>query len=148
MHIYLFSLRSVITQRDEMNLIFICSFFLREIQMAQGKRKSDVLESDISSEKYPKNASNILHLTDDHCLEKDYQNLFRTMADQLINHHELVVMEEHCFRLCEIEFYFYHSTRHSDTFAHRHPEQEHHSHWYFHRQGTSTTANYKAGTYK
>lgn len=116
--------------------------------MAQVKRKSDVLESDVSSEKHAKTISNILQLTDDHLGENDYQTQFHTMADQLINHHELVVMEEHCFRLCEIEFYFYHSIRHPDTFAHRHPEQEHHSHWYFHRQGTANTANYKAGTYK
>lgn len=139
---------SVISQRHEMQLIFIRSFFQRQIHMAQGKRKSDVLESDIPSEKSSKTDSNLLHLNDEHFLEKDYQNFFRTMADQLINQHELVVMNEHCFRLCEIEFYFYHSARHPDTFAHRHPEQEHHSHWYFHRQGTSSTANYKAGTYK
>jgi len=119
--------------------------------MSHNKRKSDVLEAEIATEKHTKIESNIddfLRLNDGHFVERDYQLAFRTIADQLINHYELVVNKENLFRLCEIEFYFYHSIRHPDTFAHRHPEQEHYSNWYFHRQGTSSTASYKAGTYK
>ncbi len=54
--------------------------------------------------------------------ENDYQLAFQTIAKKLINNHELVINEQEIFRLCEIEFYFYHQIRHSDTFAHRHPE--------------------------
>lgn len=115
--------------------------------MSFNKRKSNVLETEISTEKHT-NTDDFLGLNDGNFAEKDYQFAFQTIADRLINCYELVVNKENLFRLCEIEFYFYHSIRHSDTFAHRHPEQEHHSNWYFHRQGTSTTASYKAGTYK
>lgn len=121
-------------------------------RMSHNTRKSDdVIEPIATNEKRTKiesNTNDLLRLNDTDFSENDYQAAFRTIADKLINCHELVVNEENCFRLSEIEFYFYHHIRHADTFAHRHPEQEHYSNWYFHRQGTSTTASYKAGTYK
>jgi hypothetical protein len=119
--------------------------------MSHNKRKSDVNEPIVDKEKRSKiesDTNDFLRLNDAHFDENDYQLAFQTIADKLINYHELVVNEQDCFRLCEIEFYFYHQTRHPDTFAHRHPEQQHQSNWYFHRQGTSSTASYKAGTYK
>jgi hypothetical protein len=117
------------------------------------KRKSDQTESvtanaETTDDKRLKTSSDFLLLNDQESTEQDYQTIFHTLANRLINHHELVLGQSHHFRLCELEFYFYHSTRHSDTFAHRHPEQQHHARWYFHRQGTSPTAGYKAGTYK
>jgi hypothetical protein len=111
------------------------------------KRKSEVMET-VKRTKIESDTNDFLRLNDTNLTENDYQIAFQTIANQLINCHELVVNDEHCFRLCEIEFYFYHQLRHPDTFAHRHPEQIHSSNWYFHRQGTSTTASYKAGTYK
>ncbi len=120
-------------------------------QMSHNKRKSDAIEPIVDPEKRTKIESetdHLLRLKDDEFAETDYQLTFQTIAEKLINSHQLVVNNEHFFRLCEIEFYLYHQTRHPDTFAHRHPEQVHHSNWYFHRQGTSATANYKAGTYK
>ena len=125
----------------------------RSFQMAEKKRKSNVLETEVmKDDKHAKidskTTNDLLRLNDENFEEKDYQNAFQTIANQLLNHYELVVNKDNLFRLCEIEFYFYHSTRHPDTFAHRHPEQIHPANWYFHRQGTSTTASYKAGTYK
>ena len=129
---------------------------LFSFQMTHSKRKSDVSEAALEAVELPKekrskfesNTNDLLLLSDAHCVETDYQTVFQTIADKLINSYELVLNEKHIFRLSEIEFYFYHQTRHPDTFAHRHPEQQHHSNWYFHRQGTSPTASYKAGTYK
>ncbi len=116
--------------------------------MSHNKRKSDEVDNG-KRRKIESDTNDFLRLNDKNFAESDYQIAFQTIADKLINSHELVVNEEeHCFRLCEIEFYFYHQTRHPDTFAHRHPEQQHQSNWYFHRQGTSSTASYKAGTYK
>ena len=117
--------------------------------MAAAKRKLDAAEPAL--EKRPKIEANIadfLRLNDGDFTESDYQGAFRTIADRLINEHELVLNDVNVFRLCELEFYFYHSLRHADTFAHRHPEQEEPAKWYFHRQGASPTASYKAGTYK
>jgi hypothetical protein len=119
--------------------------------MSHNKRKSDAIEPIIDNEKRSKiesDTNDLLRLNDTNFNENDYQIAFQIIADKLINYHELVVNEQNLFRLCEIEFYFYHHIRHPDTFAHRHPEQVHHSNWYFHRQGTSSTASYKAGTYK
>ena len=124
--------------------------------MSRNKRKSDLIEPAIDKieaikdkrSKIESDTNNFLLLNDTQFTETDYQSAFQTIADKLINSHELVINEQHFFRLCEIEFYLYHQLRHPDTFAHRHPEQEHHSNWYFHRQGTSSTASYKAGTYK
>lgn len=119
--------------------------------MSHNKRKSDVVEPIIDNPKHTKiesDTNDLLRLNDRNFNENDYQIAFEKIADKLINCHELIVNEENFFRLCEIEFYFYHHIRHPDTFAHRHPEQQHYSNWYFHRQGTSSTANYKAGTYK
>ncbi|CAF2129148.1 unnamed protein product [Rotaria magnacalcarata] len=124
--------------------------------MTHRKRKSDVSEYtrdevELPNEKRSKvesNTNDLLLLNDTHYIETDYQTVFQTIADKLINSYELVLNAKHIFRLSEIEFYFYHQTRHPDTFAHRHPEQQRHSNWYFHRQGTSSTASYKAGTYK
>src|ERR1700722_20341478 len=62
--------------------------------------------------------SNFLHLDDSLFIETDYQAAFHSIADKLINSYELVINEEHLFRVSEIEFYFYHSIRHPDTFAH------------------------------
>jgi hypothetical protein len=124
--------------------------------MSCNKRKSDLIEPAIDQTEATKDkrskidtdTNNFLLLNDTQFTETDYQSAFRTIADKLINSHELVINEQHFFRLCEIEFYLHHQLRHPDTFAHQHPEQEHHSNWYFHRQGTSLTASYKGGTYK
>ena len=127
------------------------SSFCRLLQMSLRKRKSDAIEQVIENTKHTKieSATNeLLYLNDENFTENDYQGAFQAIAEKLINSHELVVNKEICFRLCEIEFYLYQKTRHQDTFAHRHPEQIHYTNWYFHRQGTSTTASYKAGTYK
>ena len=113
--------------------------------MANKRRQSD---DSISVDKRTKSETNFLDIQDDKAVEEDYQTIFHTLANRLINRHELVVDNQHCFRLTELEFYYYPPTRHADTFAHRHPEQTEHSLWYFHRQGTSATASYKAGTYK
>ena len=124
--------------------------------MSRNKRKWDTVEPELdkvelTKDKCSKNelvSDDFLRLNDTNFIEADYQTAFETIADKLINSHELVMNEQHLFRLCEIEFYFYHPTRHPDTYAHRHPEQQHYSSWYFHRQGTSPTASYKSGTYK
>ncbi|CAF3133477.1 unnamed protein product [Rotaria sp. Silwood2] len=124
--------------------------------MSHNKRKSNVIEPEVekvelTTEKRSKidlTTNDFLRLNDVDFIETNYQNAFQTIADKLINSYELVINEQHFFRLSEIEFYFYHQIRHPDTFAHRHPEQQYHSNWYFHRQGTSPTAGYKAGTYK
>lgn len=112
------------------------------------KRKSADTGLDEKRSKIEPISNDFLQLNDSDFNEKDYQNCFQTIADKLINSYELVFNDKDYFRLCEIEFYFYHQTRHPDTFAHRHPEQNSYSNWYFHRQGTSPTANYKGGTYK
>ncbi|CAF1241262.1 unnamed protein product [Adineta steineri] len=124
--------------------------------MSRNKRKLNITESNTTDveepiEKYAKiesDSTDLLRLDDKHFNETDYQNAFQTIANKLMNGYELVINKEHNFRLCEIEFYLYHQIRHQDTFAHRHPEQIHYSNWYFHRQGTSSTASYKGGTYK
>ncbi len=124
--------------------------------MSHNKRKLNVIEPstdkvELTKEKRSKidcDSNDLFRLNDAHFIETDYQDAFQTIANKLINHHELVLNQQSFFRLCEIEFYFYHQIRHADTFAHRHPEQEHSSNWYFHRQGTSSTASYKGGTYK
>ncbi|CAF0802449.1 unnamed protein product [Rotaria sp. Silwood1] len=124
--------------------------------MSHSKRKADVIEPEVEKDELTKEkhskidstTNDFLRLNDTNFIETDYQIVFQTIADKLINSYELVLNEQHFFRLSEIEFYFYHHIRHPDTFAHRHPEQQYHSNWYFHRQGTSPTASYKAGTYK
>jgi hypothetical protein len=134
-----------------MKLITEKTFRLLQIhfQMSRTKRKSDTIEPTVEKRsKIESDTNELLHLNDQNFTETDYQVAFKKVADRLINSHELVLNDEHFFRLCELEFYFYHQTRHPDTFAHRHPEQVHYSNWYFHRQGTSSTASYKAGTYK
>ncbi|CAF0909738.1 unnamed protein product [Rotaria sordida] len=124
--------------------------------MSYSKRKLDVIEPEVDKieltkekrSKIDSTTNDFLRLNDTDFIETDYQAAFQTIANRLINSYELVLNEQHFFRLCEIEFYFYHQIRHPDTFAHRHPLQQHHSNWYFHRQGTSLTAGYKAGSYK
>lgn len=117
--------------------------------MSIKRRQSDVeVNEPISNEKRTKIERNFLDFNDENSNENDYQTFFHSIADRLINEYELVVDQQHFFRLTELEFYYYHPTRHADTFAHRHPEQSEHSLWYFHRQGTSPTASYKSGTYK
>ncbi|CAF0886058.1 unnamed protein product [Adineta ricciae] len=113
------------------------------------KRQSE--SNECQPEKRSKNEAGVndfLRLNDSHFTETDYQDAFHTIANKLINEYELVFNDQTTFRLVELEFYFYHELRHADSFAHRHPEQQHYENWYFHRQGTSATASYKAGTYK
>ena len=89
-----------------------------------------------------------LRLNDENFSENDYQLAFKDLGYKLMNFYELVVNDEICFRLCEIEFYFYQANRHPDTFTHRHPNQMQPYQWYFHRQSLSIASNYRAGTYK
>ena len=113
--------------------------------------KRQLESNECKSEKRSKNendADDFLRLNDSHFTETNYQDAFHTIANKLINEYELVFNDQTTFRLVELEFYFYHELRHPDSFAHRHPEQQHYENWYFHRQGTSATASYKAGTYK
>ena len=134
-----------------MKLITEKTFRLLKIhfQMSRTKRKSDAIEPTTDKRsKIESDTNELFCLNDTNFTETDYQPAFKKLADKLINSHELVLNDEHFFRLCEIEFYFYQQIRHADTFAHRHPVQEHYSNWYFHRQGSSLTASYKAGTYK
>jgi hypothetical protein len=60
----------------------------------------------------------------------------------LLQHVELVIAGQRC-RLCEIEFYLY-SCDHADPFCHRHPLQQQHGRWYFHRVGSA----YRGGSFK
>ena len=114
--------------------------------MAQEKRQSDCLEE--TNVKRVKTVNELLRIDDHQSTESDYQRIFHDIANQLINHYELLLDQTHQYCLNELEFYYYQPTQHADSFAHQHPEQKHHSNWYFHRQGTSPTAAHKAGTYK
>ena len=75
-------------------------------------------------------------------LEIHQKEDFSKLAHQLLNSFELVVNGQ-CFRLAEIEFYFY-SQEHPDIFTHCSELQKKNGFWYFHRIGNS----YKGGSFK
>jgi hypothetical protein len=64
---------------------------------------------------------------------------FYTIAKRLFHDYQLVINDEHYYRLIDIEFYYYAPGRFEDVYAHKHDAQLGKGKWYFHGSGIDIT---------
>lgn len=75
--------------------------------------------------------------------KQDINNSFKSIADTLLNYTCLCV-NEHVYRLTEIEFYYYQAVQHPDEYVHKSPYQLCNGGWYFHWAGIDITIGNEA----
>lgn len=78
------------------------------------------------------------YLISDHHRFSDHEELFKNIANLLMNHLCLVVNKQP-FRIIECEFYYFDELRHRDPYVHRANEQQHAGNWYYTGAGLDIT---------
>lgn len=71
---------------------------------------------------------------------------FHETAQLLLNECYLMI-NDHKYRICEIEFYLY-GADHLDPYVHCHPDQNEFGGWYFHRTQNTRESGFRGGKFK